>query len=651
MSLMFFDTEIMGTLNPQFLICWKNENDETPRGVWADDEEGLDELACLLKSRDYTWVGFNSSNFDLPLVTALMRGANDHQLKEMADNIITQELNSWATYRTYNIEPLDIDHVDLREVAPGVMTSLKTYAGRMNFPHLKDLPFTPDTDLTPEQRDIVKHYCFNDVLITEALFRQVEGAVKLRVDMSREYGIDLRSKSDAQIAQAILVKRVGLKGQQQKPDSVQYKAPKFLKDLLEKQPNKELSDLLAMLEANKFFINQHNGGIEVPAFLEQVIQVGEGSYQLGIGGLHSTHDKNVCYRAQDDYVITDFDVASYYPSIVLNGGIVPDLGGRGCVFLREYEHIYQTRLKAKREGDETTNKTLKIVLNGTFGKLGSPYCPFYAPELLLGITITGQLNLLHIIERLEKLQDVSVLSANTDGVTVGYFKDQEADVKRVFAENAVITGFEYEETQYRTLAMKDVNNYIAVKTDGKTKRKGLYAPPGLMKNPTAPVCADAATAYLAEGIEPEVFIPQRLNTHLADFFSIRTVKGGGVQHTRIEMIDDWRWITDGVWMNEDGKKARRKSRPPAREVFRGGEPFGRVARWYMTTEKLPPITYASNGNTVPNTQGARVAMDLPDSPPDDIDLQWYIDETWRILSDIGVTEDLEPKPEYDLLLV
>ena len=209
MSLMFFDTEIMGTLNPQFLICWKNENDETPRGVWADDEEGLDELACLLKSRDYTWVGFNSSNFDLPLVTALMRGANDHQLKEMADNIITQELNSWATYRTYNIEPLDIDHVDLREVAPGVMTSLKTYAGRMNFPHLKDLPFTPDTDLTPEQRCIVKHYCFNDVLITEALFRQVEGAVKLRVDMSREYGIDLRSKSDAQIAQAILVKRVG----------------------------------------------------------------------------------------------------------------------------------------------------------------------------------------------------------------------------------------------------------------------------------------------------------------------------------------------------------------------------------------------------------------------------------------------------------
>lgn len=642
-KLVFFDTEIMGVENPQFLICYKIEG-ETPVAVWSDDDDGLDCLATMLKSDELTWVGFNSSNFDLPLIAALMRGADNPFLKNMADSIIRREMKSWKIYEEFQVKELKIDHIDLLEVAPGTLTSLKTYAGRMNFPHLKDLPFEPDTEIENNMRLTVENYCFNDVAITEALFRKLEKSIELRVKMSREYGTDLRSKSDAQIAQTILVKRSGLRNNAaDHPPFVKYKAPKFINALFEKHGNKELSALLQQLEAHEFHINSRTGSIEAPIFLNEPVTVGEGAYQLGIGGIHSLHDKKICYRAEDDYAITDFDVASYYPNIMLKGGIVPDLGGRGGVFLREYEQIYNTRIKAKREGDDTTNATLKIVLNGTFGKLGSPYCPFYAPELMLAVTITGQLNLLCIIEELERLRDVSILSANTDGITVGYFKDQEADVQKVFANNAAITGFIYEETHYSTLAMKDVNNYIAVKTDGKLKRKGLYAPPGLMKNPTAPVCADAACAYLASGITPEEYIPTRLQDHLTDFFSIRLVRGGGVQHLKEELINDWVLVDKGVWENSDGKRVKRKSHPPPRVKASGGEPFGRVARWYMTTEKLPPVTYVSTGNTVPNTQGARIAMDMPSTPPADLNIQWYVDETWRILEDIGVVENQSPE--------
>lgn len=644
-QLVFFDTEIMGLNNPRFLVCYKIESDQ-PKAVWDDDEEGLDCLAAIMKSDKFTWVGFNSSSFDLPLIAALMRGADNPKLKHMADKIIRDEMKSWKVYEEFDIKPLDIDHIDLLEVAPGTLTSLKTYAGRMNFPHLKDLPFDPDTDIENNMRSTVENYCFNDVLITEALYRKLEKAIALRQDMSEKYGTDLRSKSDAQIAQTILVKRAGLKNNAANhPSKVRYKAPKFIKTLFERHSNEELNSLLKQLTEYEFPIDSRSGAIQTPYFLNEPIQVGEGTYQLGIGGLHSTHDRKVCYRAEDDYVITDFDVASYYPNIMLKGGIVPDMGGgRGGVFLREYEEVYRARIKAKREGDDTTNATLKIVLNGTFGKLGSPYCPFYAPELMLAVTVTGQLNLLSIIEELEQLRDVSILSANTDGITVGYFKDQEAEVQQIFKENAEITGFVYEETHYNILAMKDVNNYIAVKTDGKLKRKGLYAPPGLMKNPTAPVCADAACAYLAQGIEPEEYIPSRLKDHLEDFFSIRLVRGGGVQHTKEELVNDWTLVEPSVWQNSDGKKVKRKSPPPPRLKISGGEPFGRVARWYMTTEKLPPVTYVSSGNTVPNTQGARIAMDMPTEPPEDLNLEWYIQETWRILSDIGVIEG-EEAPE------
>ena len=68
----------------------------------------------------------------------------------------------------------------------------------------------------------------------------------------------------------------------------------------------------------------------------------------------------------------------------------------------------------------------------------------------------------------------------------------------------------------------------------------------------------------------------------------------------------------------------------------GGTAFGRVARWYMTTDKLPPLTYLSSGNKVPSTDGAKACMTLPDKLPKDLDFEWYINEAYRILNDLGV---------------
>ena len=49
---------------------------------------------------------------------------------------------------------------------------------------------------------------------------------------------------------------------------------------------------------------------------------------------------------------------------------------------------------------------------------------------------------------------------------------------------------------FQALYSRDVNNYIAIKKDGKIKSKGAYAKPEyaaerLHKNPTAQVCLDA----------------------------------------------------------------------------------------------------------------------------------------------------------------
>ncbi len=288
---------------------------------------------------------------------------------------------------------------------------------------------------------------------------------------------------------------------------------------------------------------------------------------------------------------------------------------------------------------QTEANTKKILANGTYGKLGSVYSAFYSPDLMLAVTLTGQLNLLWLIDELVRIKDISIVSANTDGILVKYPNERREAVLKVFADNVKKTGFEYEETPYVTYAAKDVNNYIAIKPDGRAKRKGLYgvgcvmspeAPTG--KNPAMNVSANMAVDYLVEGI-----IDITRYTDMRDFIAVRNVKGGGVQHTKFKQVDDWEKFEKGVWISRCAEKiVKRVSRPKPLETGEGGKPFGRVARWYMTTKRLPAITYVENGNQVPKTEGGMLCLNLPKQFPPDIDLEWYVEETKSMLKDMGV---------------
>lgn len=327
-----------------------------------------------------------------------------------------------------------------------------------------------------------------------------------------------------------------------------------------------------------------------------------------------------------------------------------------------------SELKTELATQQATANSLKITLNGTFGKLGSLFCSFYAPELMLAVTLTGQLNLLCLIHELLKIKGVTIESANTDGILVRYPDAKRDQVLRKIQQNAKRTGYEYEETPYRLVAMKDVNNYYAVTAEapaaiinktsilsevakgGKVKRKGLYGVAGVHtnKNPTMEVCSDAVAAYLSEGVEIEDWI--RAETDIRKFVEIRGVKGGGVQHVTEVEVDDWVLVKDmnsakSEWMRQkwldegvERKPVLRKSRPKPVLEGRGGKPFGRVARWYMTTQQLPSITYVESGNQVAGTEGSKLCMTLPDRLPKDLNIQWYIDEANRILGHIGVTK-------------
>lgn len=655
---LIFDTELIGSERPLFLIRALELSTGKRHNFWYDKPAQFKRFRNMIANPKWTWVGFNSENFDRPLIAMALTGYDEGELKRVAQDIIQNELRSWQTYREYGIDFVEYDHIDLKEVPPGVMLSLKIYEGRMHSPVIRDMPFDHTHDLSDKERKIVEAYCDNDISETARLFDTVREQIELREQLGATYDLDLRSKSDAQCAEAILKKVCGIRnGDKVVPRFVRYTTPDFIKT-----DSPLLQELIMLLEEHRFLINHGNGSPEFPEFLTEPIKIGDGVYQMGIGGLHSQHDVKLHLQAHEKLLLSDFDVISYYPEIMMKAGLIPNLGGnRGELFLETYTNIYEQRVHAKRAGNKAMANTLKIVLNGTFGKLGSLFCSFYAPELMLAVTITGQLNLLCLIHELSKLPGVKVESANTDGILVSYTLSKRKRVLQVLQGNSQRTSFSYEETPYRRVAMKDVNNYFAV-TDarasaiispqgidefqakgGKVKRKGLYAEAGVLqnKNPSMEICSDAVAAFLADGtVLPATILGC---TDIRKFVEIRSVKGGGVQHLREIEVDDWQLVEDNgnasnVWQAiASGKRVKRKSRPKPYLLGVGGTPFGRVARWYMTKDKLPPITYVSSGNKVAGTEGGKLCLELPDSIPADLDYQWYADEAVKILSDIGVS--------------
>jgi hypothetical protein len=88
---------------------------------------------------------------------------------------------------------------------------------------------------------------------------------------------------------------------------------------------------------------------------EKRIRIGKTDYQMGVGGLHS------CEKCQSivvgpDEILADFDVASYYPNIILKLRLAPPKMGDD--FLKVYQAIVTRRLTAKK-GMERVSKEIK----------------------------------------------------------------------------------------------------------------------------------------------------------------------------------------------------------------------------------------------------------------------------------------------------
>jgi hypothetical protein len=80
-----------------------------------------------------------------------------------------------------------------------------------------------------------------------------------------------------------------------------------------------------------------------------------------------------------------------------------------------------------------------------------------------------------LVERLVE-EGFKVLSANTDGVVVQYFAEDLEKLRSVYRGWESYTAFNLEEKFYTRYLRRDINNYIAITTEGKKKFKGAFTP-------------------------------------------------------------------------------------------------------------------------------------------------------------------------------
>ncbi len=596
-----------------------------------EQELDRDRLAKIIRNfRIYT---FNGINYDIPMILLAMTGATCADLKSANDEIILGGLRYWEFYDKYELKPPNfLDHVDLMEVLPSAAqrASLKKYAGMMHSRRMREFEHDFNEPLSKSQIEDAYTYLDNDLEVTCDAVEEMTPQIEIRAHISIDIGLDVRSKSDAQVGEAIMrqrvEKRMGNGKKLWKPDIVpgafKYEAPAYVQF-----QTPMMQDMLARLLRSQFMVKR-DGYVQLPEIFGKKkaketsdpddideleggseIIIGGNVYKMGIGGLHSQEKRRSHYE-DDDLILCDNDVRGYYPRLIIASKREPD-NMRGH-FQSVYIAIVEERDAAKAAGNKTKAEQGKITSNGLFGKAGSPYSIVYAPRLLIQTTVTGQLSLLMLIEECE-MRGWRVVSANTDGFVTLVPRNERGMFRSVIFDWEVATGLSMEETFYKSIHSQSVNSYVAFKKEqnkdgtfnGKIdiKRKGKFAHSGrglpaafgLKKTPDCEISYDAAAQFLLDGTSIESTV--RNCQDIRKFVSVRNVKGGAEQ--------------DGVWI-------------------------GKVVRYYYSVESSGPLTYVTNGNRVPKSDGAMPCMTLPDELPGDIDYEFYEREAYAILDDCGV---------------
>ena len=522
MNILIYDIETMQEL---FLVCIYNpETKKMHEFQVSKNTNQIDAFVRMTEEyKEYYWVGYNNLRFDSQVVEWIIRNhQNWHEFSALeVTAMIAQKAAdvihdaNYDVFPEYKEEWLSNKQIDLFRVNhydnKNRRVSLKRLEFEMDFENIEEMPIH-HTKRNMTDMEIVEtiYYCHNDVMATYEFYKITTGdcehplykgnnQIELRQDIEEEFGIPCLNYSDSKIGDEMIKKYYC----QEK--GIQYnELPKkgfFRKDVKAKNciaeyvafQTPELQQFLKHVQKQVFTMTDD--------FKESLVFHGN-TYTFAKGGLH-TENKPKIFEADEDTLIVDWDVSSYYPAIIINNKRYPQHLGKD--FLLGYKTMFEKRLELKPLAKKDKKikgivGALKLAVNSVYGKSSDMQSWIYDRQLTMFTTITGELSLLMLIEMYE-LNGIHVISANTDGVTIMVTKslvDKMHELNKLWMET---TMYELERTDYQKIIFSTVNDYLAIKTDGEIKKKGDFLTDfELHKNKSARVVNIALEHYYVNDV-------------------------------------------------------------------------------------------------------------------------------------------------------
>ena len=445
---------------------------------WRNDSKEIIDFLSQLKNDKARLVGFNSLGFDYPVLHTLIRmGHGDAKtLYDKAQAIIQSQDNEdrWA----HQVNPSDrfIEQIDLFKIHhfdnKARATSLKVLEFNMRSDDIQDLPFKVGTYLTREQVDKLKEYNRHDVAQTKLFYYKTLDMIRFREELTAKYSRDFMNHNDTKIGKDYFVMKLEEAGVPCYDYSDKGRKPRqtprpqlALRDAILPWIQFEQPEFTRVLNWLKNQTITETKGV----FNDLVARVDGFDFVFGLGGIHGSIESEVV-ESDERFVIVDLDVSSYYPNLAICNRFYPK--HLGVEFCDIYKNLYEQRKTYAKGSAE--NAMLKLALNGVYGDSNNKFSVFYDPLFTMSITLNGQLLLCVLAENLIRIKDLSLIQINTDGVTVRLPRTEMAHLQEVRHWWERLTGLELEEAIYRSMMIRDVNNYIAQYESGKVKRKGAY---------------------------------------------------------------------------------------------------------------------------------------------------------------------------------
>ena len=536
-----------------------------------NDFENFIEFLHTNKEEKQWHISFNGLAFDAQVTQYIL---NNHELwsnmsgcaiaeviYEFAqETIARQNRKEWGLFAPWHIQ---IGQIDLFKMHhwdnPAKRTSLKWAQYSMDWENMQEMPIEHTAKIeTQEQLDMIIDYCINDVASTKEIFKNSYSQIKLRKELTKQYGINLFSASEPRIAKELFAYYLSKKLQISSRDIksmktyrnvinvkdlilpyIKFTSPVF-KQALQRFESLELD---AMSLKGQFRYNLEYKGVHTT---------------FALGGIHGARKSGV-YKSDEDHIIMSSDDTSFYPNLCIRTKWSPAHFPKE-EFCDQYEWFFDERVKIPKSNP--MNYVYKIILNSTFGLSNEENSFFYDPELCMRITLNGQLSLMMLYEMIcERIPEAFGLLQNTDGVEIRIPRNKQELYLEICKEWEEMTQLNLEHDTYQKLILGDVNNYIAVNTfksvDITTWRKVkeenphylfkvdgskfMYAPVKLKgrfnfhelplhKNKSKLVVKKAIYNYFVKDILPEDYLAQ--NRNIIDYCIGMKSKGAWRQFSR-----------------------------------------------------------------------------------------------------------------------